>query len=60
MPSDAFLMEHLNFGVHTSKTRESTVNYRSFWFLALYVELHFHTLSDIPDLLVIGTRILVH
>ena len=44
MPSHGFLMTHMNFGAHTSKTRESTVNYRSFWFLALYVELHFHTL----------------
>jgi hypothetical protein len=44
MPSHTFLMAHMKFGAHTSKTRESTVNYRSFWFLALYVELHFCTI----------------
>jgi hypothetical protein len=38
------LMTHMTFGAHISKTRESTVNYRSFWFLALHVELYFHTL----------------
>jgi hypothetical protein len=53
-------MTRMTFGVHTSKTRESTINYRCFWFLALCGELHFHTLSDMPDLLVIETRILVH
>ncbi len=60
IPSHVFLMTHMNFGVHPSKTRETTST--SLFLVSRDVRgtVFSHTLKHLPDMIVIETRIFVH